>query len=177
MKFIKTHINDVHIIEPEPHEDSRGMLRRHFCRREFRENGLMTDIKQCNVSENNNKHTLRGFHYQLPPSGDSKVITCFKGHIYDIVVDLRRSSSTYLEWQAFEVNSDNRLSIYVPSGCANAFLTVVDDTWVFYYHSEYYVPNSEAGIRYNDPYFDFKWPVNPDVISDKDLNIPDFSPV
>ena len=176
MKFTEQKIAGVYLIEPEPHEDERGMLRRHFCQREFKDNNLMTDIKQTNVSENRKKHTLRGFHFQLPPHGENKIISCIKGNIYDIVVDLRKESRTYLEWQSFELTEENRLSIYLPIGCANAYLTLQDNTWIFYYHSEFYAPGYEGGIRFNDPFFKFYWPAEPKVISDKDLNLSDFIP-
>ena len=174
MKFTEQNLNGVYIIEPEPHKDERGMLRRHFCRHEFREFGLMVDIKQCNVSENRKKHTLRGFHFQLPPHGENKVISCIKGGIHDIVVDLRKDSPGYLQWQSFELTEENRLSLYVPVGCANAYLTLQDNTWILYYHSEFFTPRSEGSIRHNDTTFKFDWPAEPCVISEKDLNIPDF---
>jgi len=174
MKFAEQNLIGVYIIEPEPHKDERGMLRRHFCRHEFAELGLMTDIKQCNVSENRKKHTLRGFHFQLPPHGENKVISCIKGGIHDIVVDLRKNSASYLKWQSFEFTEESRLSLYVPVGCANAYLTLLDNTWVLYYHSEFFTPRSEGSIRYNDTSFKFDWPAEPCVISGKDLNIPDF---
>ena len=175
MKFSEQKLERVYLIEPEPHKDERGMLRRHFCQHEFAEYSLMNEIKQTNVSENRKKHTLRGFHFQLPPHGENKVISCIKGSIYDIVFDLREESKTYLQWQPFELTEENRLSLYVPIGCANAYLTLQDSSWILYYHSEFYAPGSEGGIRYNDPLFKFHWPAEPKVISDKDLNIPDFT--
>ena len=174
MIFQKQKLSDVFIIEPEQYSDERGLLRRHFCQREFNEQGLMTDVKQCNVSENKKRHTLRGFHYQLIPYSENKVLSCIKGSIFDIVVDLREDSSTYLQWQKFELTEENRLNLYLPIGCANAYLTLQDNTWIFYYHSAFYNPTAEAGIRYNDPLFKFKWPAKPKVISDKDLDFPDF---
>ncbi len=176
MKFSEQKLEEVYLIEPEPYEDERGMLRRHFCQHEFAEYGLMTEIKQTNVSENRKKHTLRGFHFQSPPHGENKVISCIKGSIYDIVVDLRKKSKTHLQWQSFELTEENRLSLYVPIGCANAYLSLQDNTWILYYHSEFYTPGAENGIRYNDLFFKFKWPAEPKVISDKDLNLPDFTP-
>ena len=175
MKFTEQKLEGVYLIEPEPHKDERGMLRRHFCQREFKNHKLMKDIRQTNVSENNKKHTLRGFHFQYPPYGENKVISCIRGSIFDIVMDLREESETYLQWQHFELTEENRLSIYVPIGCANAYITLSDNTWILYYHSEFYMPGDEGGIRYNDPFFKFHWPVEPEVISEKDLNIPDWS--
>ena len=176
MKFSEKKLKGVYLIEPEPHVDERGMLRRHFCQHEFADYGLMTEIKQTNFSENRKKHTLRGFHFQLPPHGESKVVSCVKGSIYDIVVDLRKESKTYLQWQSFKITEENRLILYVPVGCANAYLTLQNNTWILYYHSEIYAPGDEGSIRYNDPYFKFMWPAKPKVISDKDLNILDWAP-
>jgi len=172
MKFSEQQIEGVYLIEPEPYKDERGMLRRHFCQNEFADFGLMTEIKQTNISENKKMHTLRGFHFQYPPHGENKVISCVKGSIYDIVVDLRKESNTFMKWQSFDLTEENRLSIYVPQGCANAYLTLQDNTWILYYHSEFYAPGGEGGICYNDPLFKFHWPDVPSVISDKDLNIP-----
>jgi len=175
MKFVEQKLKGVFIIEPEPHRDQRGLLRRHFCQREFGENSLMTDIKQCNVSENGKKYTLRGFHFQYPPFGENKVISCVMGRIHNIVVDVRKDSATYLEWESFQLSQENRLSLYVPIGCANAYLTLEDNTWILYYHSEFFTLGAEGRIRYNDPMFKFDWPENPAVISDKDKNIPNLT--
>ncbi len=174
MKFNEQKIKGVFLIEPEPFADERGLLRRDFCQKEFENHGLFTKIRQTNISENDKAHTLRGFHYQLEPKGEDKIISCSKGAIYDIVVDIRPESPTYLQWQNFELTSTNRLSLYVPKGCANAWITLEDHTWIFYYHSEFFSPGHESGIRYNDPFFDFKWPQKPSVISDKDNSYPDF---
>lgn len=174
MKFIEQKLKGVFIIKPEPHQDQRGLLRRHFCQKEFGKDDLMTDIKQCNISENRKKHTLRGFHFQHPPFGEHKVISCIKGRIHNIVLDVRKSSGTYLEWQSFQLSEENRLSLHVPIGCANAYLTLEDNTWILYYHSEFFTPKAESGIRYNDPSFQFDWPNDPAVISEKDGNFPDF---
>ena len=176
MIFHKKKLSGVYTIKPEPYCDDRGLLRRHFCQREFAENGIMMDVKQCNISENKLQHTLRGFHYQLPPHGENKILACVKGAIYDVVVDLRKESHTYLKWESFELTEENRLSLYVPLGCANAYLTLRDNTLIFYCHSEFYKPDAESSIRYNDPFFKFEWPAEPKVISDKDLDHPDFLP-
>lgn len=175
MKFLEQEINGVYLIQPEPVEDCRGLLRRHFCQREFREFNLFTDIKQTNISENRRKYTLRGFHYQLPPHGENKLISCIKGSIYDIVVDARPNSPTFCKWIQMELSEENRLSLLVPDGCANAYLTLENHTWILYFHSEFYFPSAELGIRYNDPIFNFKWPAEPSVISDKDKSIPLFN--
>lgn len=175
MIFLVTEIPNVYVIKPEPFSDERGLFRRHFCRKEFSEHGIVTDIEQCNVSENKFKHTLRGFHYQIPPYGEGKTLSCFKGAVYDIVIDLRPESSAYLKWIGIELSELNRKTVHVPPYCANAFLTLKDNTVVHYYCSNPYVPEAERGIRYNDPFFKFDWPAEPKVISEKDLNIPDFN--
>ena len=175
MKFFEQSIEGVYLIEPEPFVDNRGMFRRHFCRKEFEEHGIVGEVAQCNVSENRSKHTLRGFHYQLPPHGEGKTLSCLKGSIYDVVIDVLPSSPTYLKWISFELSEDNRKSIHIPPGCANAFLTLEDNSIIHYYCSNYYMSEAERGIRYNDPLFNFKWPAVPAMISEKDLKHPDFS--
>ncbi len=176
MKFYEQKISGVFLIEPELFLDDRGVFRRHFCQKEFQAQGIVTDICQCNVSENKYAYTLRGFHYQLPPYGEGKTLSCFSGMIYDVVVDLRPESSTYLEWIAVELSAQNRKSVHVPPGCANAFLTLEDHCVIQYYCSEFYHPPAERGIRYNDPLFKFEWPAQPQVISSKDANHADFVP-
>ena len=176
MKFIPQAIPGAYVIEPEPFEDDRGVFRRHFCQEEFTAATLISDVRQCNVSENRHKHTLRGFHYQVQPFCECKTMSCLKGAMYDIVVDLRPASPTYLKWVSVELNDRNRRSVHIPQGCANAFLTLEDDSIVHYYCSEFYHPEAEKGIRYNDPLFQFKWPVEPAQISRKDLSHLDFVP-
>tara|TARA_B100000945_G_scaffold303286_1_gene287676 strand:+ start:213 stop:746 length:534 start_codon:yes stop_codon:yes gene_type:complete len=174
MKFIKTKLDSVYLIEPSPYYDNRGLFRRQFCQDEFANRGLMSEIKQTNISENKKKHTLRGFHFQYPPSGENKVISCIKGSIYNIVLDLREKSKTYLKWKSFKLSKENRVSLHVPIGCANAYITLEDDSWILYHHSEFYSKGNEGNVRYNDPFFKFHWPFEPKVISKKDLNILDW---
>ncbi len=176
MKFVQQDISGVWQIEPEPFQDSRGSFRRHFCRQEFNERGIETQISQANISENCGKYTLRGFHYQIKPFEEHKTISCLQGAIYDIVVDLRPESPTFLKWISFELNSKNNISLHVPAGCANAYLTMDDYTMIHYYMSELYTPDSYRGFRYNDPLFKFVWPAEPVIISDKDKAYPDFDP-
>ena len=174
MKLHPKKLSGVFLIEPTPFEDDRGVFRRHFCDQEFSEKGIITDVRQCNVSENRYAHTLRGFHYQIPPFGEGKTLSCLKGSIYDIIVDLRPESQTYMQWESFELNEDNRCSIHIPPGCANAFLTLEDECLIHYYSSQPYTPSAECGIRYNDPAFGFEWLFDPAVISEKDMSHPDY---
>ena len=174
MKFISQKINDLFLIIPDLHSDERGVFRRSFCKDIFEKNGVNFNSLQGNISENFNKYTLRGFHYQSSPSDESKIITCVTGALFNIVLDLRKKSKTYKQWSSLEIDSNKRQSIYVPAGCANAFLTLEDNTIVHYYMNDLYNPNTYKGIRYNDPSFSFKWPFEPKIISEKDLNLPDF---
>ena len=176
MKFEELEINGAYLIHSEPFEDERGIFRRNYCKKEFKDNGIISVVAQANISENNFKYTLRGFHYQLPPYGEGKTMTILKGRIYDIIVDLRKESSTYLKWISLELSPDMRTSFHVPPGCANAFLTMENETLVHYYCSHAYKADAERGIHYNDPLFKFKWPVDkPLHISDKDANWPDYN--
>ena len=176
MNFIEQKIKGVFLIEPSSFVDDRGIFRRHFCFNEFSQNGITDKVKQANVSENNFAYTLRGFHYQQYPHGEGKTLSCLKGSIYDIIVDLRKESETYLQWISFDLDANNRNSIHIPPGCANAFLTLEDNCLIQYYCSNQYAPDFERGIRYNDKNFNFKWPVEPKIISEKDNNHPDFDP-
>jgi dTDP-4-dehydrorhamnose 3,5-epimerase len=121
-------------------------------------------------------HTLRGFHYQVKPFEESKTITCLKGAMYDVIVDVRPDSETYLQWLPFELTAEDRLSLYIPKGCANGYMTLEDSTTILYYMSEFYAPTSYVGFRYNDPLFKVKWPAEPAVISGKDDGFKDFVP-
>lgn len=174
MKFVSQKISGHFLIVPDLHQDERGVFRRSYCKDEFAQQGIDFNVKQGNISENFKKHTLRGFHYQLSPSNESKIITCVTGALYNVVLDLRKQSSTYKQWVAHEISSDKRESLYVPSGCANAFLTMESNTIVHYYMGDLFSPNTYSGIRYNDPEFAVEWPCEPEIITEKDLNLPDF---
>ena len=174
MKFSKLSLKDKWQIEPNLFEDSRGTFRRSFCQEKYKEYGIDSDMSQGNISENIYKGTLRGFHYQIKPFSEGKTLSCLRGSIYDIIVDLRVESKTYMKWISFELTENNRLSIHIPPGCANAFLTLEDNCLIHYYCSNSYHPTSERGIRYNDPAFNFQWPFSPEIISDKDKSHPDY---
>lgn len=175
MKFHEQRLQGVFLIEAEPFVDDRGVFRRQFCDVEFANHGIASGVRQGNVSENIHQYTLRGFHYQEHPHGEGKTLTCLRGKIYDIIVDLRPDSETYLQWLSFELSGENRKSIHIPPGCANAFLTMESDTLVQYFCSEPYAPDFERGIRFDDPLFSFSWPHKPEFISYKDRNHPDFA--
>jgi len=176
MKFFELSLAGVWLIEPDLHRDSRGVFRRHFCAREFSAHGIAPTVAQGNISENPQLGTLRGFHYQAGRHQEAKTLSCVSGTIYDIVVDLRRSSPTFMKWIAVELSASDRRSLHVPAGCANGWLTTGSQTIVHYYMSEFYAPDADRGFRYDDPALDFYWPATPSVISDKDLSYPDLDP-
>lgn len=176
MKFIELKIPGLWLIEPDVHADSRGSFRRHFCAREFDAHGMETVVAQGNISDNPAKGTLRGFHYQVEPNEEAKTISCLTGAVYDVVIDLRPSSPTFLTWDAIKISAHDRRSLYVPAGCANAWLTTEPHTILHYYMSKFFVPEAGRGIRYNDPFFAVRWPLEPSVISERDRGYPDFDP-
>jgi dTDP-4-dehydrorhamnose 3,5-epimerase len=175
MNFIPQHIEGVVLINADVHVDDRGSFRRTFCAEEMKMAGINIVACQGNISENTKKYTMRGFHYQKGPSSEAKLITPISGRIYNVLIDLRPSSKTYLKSFAKELNSTLKESIYVPAGCANAFLTLDDNTNVHYYMGDFFKPESYCGFKYNDPYFNIFWPHPVKVISDKDKTFPDFS--
>lgn len=169
MIFTETKINGVYIIEPELLTDERGFFARSYCKEEFQKHGLETDIVQCNISYNKKKGTLRGMHYQVPPFEEAKIVSCTKGSIFDVVVDLRRDSLTYCQWVAIELSDKNFKMMYIPRGCAHGFQTLVDDAMVYYQMTEFFHTECARGVRWDDPRFTIKWPyIQKRVISDKD---------
>jgi len=176
MLFTETKLPGVVMIEPERRHDERGFFARTYCEEEFGAHGLDPTISQCGVSFNAVAGTLRGMHYQVEPYGEVKLVRCTMGAIYDVVIDLRRASTTYCQWVAAELSSENRRMLYIPEGFAHGFLTLIDNSEVFYQISEPYRPGSGAGVRWNDPTFDIEWPFTPTVMADRDASYPDFPP-
>jgi dTDP-4-dehydrorhamnose 3,5-epimerase len=175
MKFNRQSIEGVVIIKPDVYEDNRGSFRRNFCKKALQENGIDLTVCQGNISENTHQYTMRGFHYQKGVSSESKLITPVSGRIYNVLIDLRPSSSTFLKSISIEISSSTRESLHVPSGCANAFLTLEANTVVHYYMGDYFKSDSYCGFRYNDPFFEVHWPKRIEVISERDRTFPDFS--
>lgn len=175
MIFKELKISGSFLIEPELISDDRGIFRRHYCKREYERNGINTGVLQGNISENPNLHTLRGFHYQIAPYAEGKTISCITGAVFDILVDLRQESKTYMKWVSVVLDSEKRNALYVPPGCANAYLTTKTNTIVHYYMSELYSPNSYRGFSYKDPQFNFVWPAEVKNISIKDKNLPNYT--
>ena len=172
MIFHKTSLQDAYLIEPEKKGDDRGFFARTMCRNEFAAHGLDTDYVQQNTSFSAHKGTLRGMHYQLPPFTEAKLVRCITGALVDIIVDLRRSSPTFMKHERFELTDRNRLQLYVPRGFAHAFQTIMDGVEVSYLVSAPYTPAAERGVRYSDPRLGIEWPLPVTVISDKDASWP-----
>lgn len=177
MEFRKLSIEGAYVITPKVFEDNRGVFRRHFCKQEYESHGLDVNVNQGNISENPYAYTLRGFHFQKGEHGEAKTISCLTGSIYNVIVDIRKYSRTYKNWVKVEISSINRKSIYVPSGCANAYLTTRENTIVHYYMSNEYKSDSYMGFNYRDKTFGFEWPHSPSRISEKDNNLPDFEDI
>ncbi|MDE3110641.1 MAG: dTDP-4-dehydrorhamnose 3,5-epimerase [Acidobacteriota bacterium] len=154
--------------------DERGFFARTWCRNEFASHGLNSSVAQCNTSFNKRKGTLRGIHFQIAPSAEAKLVRCIRGAIYDVVLDLRPESKTLGQWIGVVLTAENRRAVYVPEGCGHGFLTLEDDTEVFYIMSEFYNPDCARGVRWNDPKFGITWPGKVEVISDRDRRYPDF---
>lgn len=174
MIFEEQEIKGLYLVKHEHIRDIRGYFSRSFCVNEYSEYELNATIVQCNTSYNKNKGTLRGLHFQHRPHQEVKIVRCIQGKIFDVVIDLRIGSPTYGNWKSFELSSENETMLYIPEGFAHGFQTLVDSSTVFYQVSEFYKPDYEAGIKWNDPYFDIKWPINNPIISDKDDSWPRF---
>jgi dTDP-4-dehydrorhamnose 3,5-epimerase len=172
MQFIETKLPGAFIIEPESNEDSRGLFSRTFCAREFELHGLTNVFVQCSVSMSRSRGTIRGLHYQLPPSCEAKLVRCTAGALYDVIVDLRPDSPTYLQHFAVELADQSLRAIYVPEMFAHGLQTLVDETVVFYQISEFYAPDKARGLRFNDPKLSINWPLPVTAISQKDLSWP-----
>lgn len=161
------------VVEIDPRRDERGFFARTFCRDEFRAHGLCDDFPQCSVSFNQKRATLRGMHYQEPPHAEVKLVRCTQGAIHDVIVDLRPGSPTLRKWVAVELSAANRRALYIPEGLAHGFLTLEDETEVYYQISRPHHPEAARGVRYDDPAFGIRWPVPPAVIALRDRSYPD----
>lgn len=172
--FYPSRLKGAYVIELEKREDHRGFFARTFCMREFEQHGLETSMVQMNVSKSLKRGTLRGMHYQVDPFAEVKLIRCTRGAIYDVIIDMRGESETAWQWISIELAADNYRMLYIPQGFAHGFITLTDDTEVTYLVSQFFTPDAERGLRWNDPFFGIKWPVSVSVISEKDANWPEF---
>lgn len=168
MIFTETSLKNSYIIDIEPLADDRGWFARTYCKNEFNKIGLTQEWVQLNHSFTRQKGTIRGMHYQLPPYSEIKLVRCIAGAVYDVIIDLRIESSTFLKYFTIELSSKNRRMIYIPQGFAHGFQTLTDDSEIIYHHSQFYMPGAEGGIKYNDPKVNIEWPLPVKNISSRD---------
>lgn len=175
MIFTETELAGAFIIELEKLSDDRGFFARVWCHQEFSTHGLNPQLSQCNVSFNKKSGTLRGMHYQAQPHAEAKLVRCTAGAIYDVIIDLRPHSPTFTQHVAVELTARNYTMLYIPEGFAHGFLTLKDETEVFYQMSTPFVANAARGVRWNDTAFNIQWPIAVEVLSERDRGYADFS--
>jgi dTDP-4-dehydrorhamnose 3,5-epimerase len=177
MRFSETAIAGVFVIELERHEDERGFFARSWSRDDLARHGLRAELAQCSFSYNARAGTLRGMHYQTAPHAETKIVSCVRGAIYDVALDLRPSSSTFRKWTAVTLAADTLRMLYVPEGCAHGFQTVTPEALVHYQISQEYSPEHSRGVRWDDPAFGIAWPpADERILSERDARYPDFEP-
>jgi dTDP-4-dehydrorhamnose 3,5-epimerase len=172
--FTETPLKGAFVVDLEKRGDDRGFFARAFCAREFERHGLPTRFVQANNSLSVQRGTLRGMHYQLPPKAETKLVRCIRGALHDVILDLRPSSPTFGRHYGADLSADDRRAMVVPKGFAHGFITLTPDAEALYLVDEFYAPEAERGIRWNDPAFGIAWPIEPVVLSDKDRAFPDF---
>lgn len=174
MIFHETGLDGAYLVELERRIDERGFFARSWCQREFAERGLNSDLVQCNISFNKDRGTLRGLHFQRAPHEEAKLVRCTRGAIFDVIVDLRQSSSSFTKHYDVRLDCDNRLALFVPQGFAHGFQTLSDSTEVFYQMSHNYVPGAGTGVRWDDPTFGIEWPLPDPLMNERDRSWPDW---
>ena len=175
MIFRETQLHGAFIIDPERREDERGFFARTFCSREFAAHNLDQTFVQCNVSFNLRKGTLRGMHFQSAPYEETKLVRCTRGSLYDVIIDLRRDSPTFKRYVAVTLSVENGRMLYIPKGFAHGFQTLEDNTEVFYQMGEYYAPEHQKGVRWDDQAFRIDWPAGDKIIIERDRTYPLFT--
>lgn len=175
MHFQETPLAGAYVITPERHADERGFFARTWCRDEWAAHGLNPTLAQCNISFNTRAGTLRGMHYQAAPHEEVKLVRCTRGAVYDVIIDLRPTSSTFKQHFGLTLNAENRTMLYIPEGFAHGFLTLADETEVFYQMSAMFEPTAARGVRWNDPAFGIAWPAPVAVIKPRDAGYADYA--
>ncbi len=168
MTFHPTPLSGNYLVQPEPFTDERGWFVRTYCKREFAAIGHRDEWVQLNHSFTREQGSIRGMHFQLPPWGEIKMVRCIAGAVWDVVVDLRKDSPTFLQWYAAELSAENRTMMYIPAGFAHGFQTLKPDTALLYHHTEYYQPGAESGLRFDDPALGLQWPLPVTRVSERD---------
>lgn len=175
MKLVALDLPGAHLVELEPHVDARGFFARTWCSREFARAGLPAEIVQTNLSQTVERGAIRGLHYQRPPSREGKVVRCLRGAIFDVIVDVRPDSPTFLRHAGVELTDSNRSALYIPPGFAHGFQTLVPQTEVWYQMTDYYQPGLGGGIRWDDPALGVHWPLEPTTMNERDATYPDLN--
>jgi len=172
MIFTPTALAGSYEITLQPFTDNRGWFTRFYCKEEFEQINHTKEWVQMNHSYTKAKGSIRGMHYQYPPYGEIKVVRCIAGAVYDVIIDLRKESKTFLQWVATELSADKKNMLYIPEGFAHGFQTLTGDCELIYFHSEYYKSGNEGGLRYNDPTIGIIWPLDVTEVSERDNNSP-----
>jgi dTDP-4-dehydrorhamnose 3,5-epimerase len=175
LTFEPTALPGVFVVRAEPQEDARGMFARTFCAEEFRAQGLDPRVAQSSTSSTRRRGTLRGMHWQAAPWGESKLVRCVRGAVFDVAVDLRRDSPSFCRWVAFELTASGGDALYLPQGVAHGYQALQDDVELFYQMSVPYHPEAAQGVRWNDPAFGIAWPIPDPLLSARDAGYPDFN--
>lgn len=176
LTFKPSAVHGVTIVQGVAHDDMRGSFRRLWCAKEFGAAGLTGEIVQVSISHTRRQGTLRGIHFQLPPSREAKLVQCLSGRIYDVAVDLRPRSPSFRAWFGVELEGSEPKALFIPEGCGHGFLTLTDDCSVLYLMTDFYDPALSRGVRWDDPSFDIRWPNAPLDILERDRRYPDFDP-
>jgi dTDP-4-dehydrorhamnose 3,5-epimerase len=172
MKFRSCDVAGAWAIDPTPHQDARGRFMRAWCQREFADQGIAFTPLQANMGFSVARGTIRGLHYQVAPALEAKLVRCTRGAVFDVVVDMRVQSPTYLAWYGMELSADNGRMLYVPEGCAHGCQSLVDDTEILYMASAFYAPDDARGVRFDDPAIAIRWPLPATMVSDQDRRWP-----
>lgn len=175
MNFHETGLPGAYVIEPRRIEDERGFFARIFCSEELRAHGLKSELVQANMAYSRRRGTLRGLHFQAPPYPEVKIVRCTKGAVYDVIVDLRSTSPTWKRWYGVELTQGNHQMLYVPEGFATGYITLEDDTEIYYHTSEFYHPEVASGVRYDDPDLRIVLPIDVSIVSPQDQRWPDIA--
>jgi dTDP-4-dehydrorhamnose 3,5-epimerase len=172
MIFSETILRGSYVIEPKPYEDERGWFARFYCKNEFEKIGHQKEWVQLNHSVTYKKGSIRGMHFQLAPYREVKMVKCIVGSVFDVIIDLRKNSESFLKWFGVELSSANRKMLYIPEGFAHGFQCLTDNCELIYHHTEFYTPGFEGGIHYRDPMINIEWPLDAGIVSTRDLGHP-----
>ena len=172
MKVIANPLPNLFVIELEPIEDNRGRFVRLFCQRELKQVGLIENITQVNCSLTRKKGAIRGMHFQYPPKAEIKIVRCLRGAVFDVAIDLRHNSPTFLQWHGETLTEEGMKMMFIPAGFAHGFQALEANSELLYFHTEFYSPDHEGGVRYDDPLVGVRWPCKVSEVSERDRNHP-----